>query len=1296
MNWKDVDFDINTVKLSDAQKKAWDTLIYNLKTHEKTCQVLPAGAGAGKTYLMSVLISSLLKMGCSPDKINSISFTNLSADELQNRVLKNQYDILNNFYNMSFGTIHLHAFNMLKQIAPHIQGLNVPYDTKADIEGDEFEGDLLEKRALKLSWFASIKYGYRDFGKSLGYLNKITFSLHDLLNIKDHIELEDMIEYYFSVSPRWSMDKFLSSDSNDVSYPIAVATEALLYINKEMKNGDIDKKLMENIGIPEVLILDEAQDIDILQLLYLRALNMCGTNIIMVGDKHQTLYRWRQALGGLVFSKDFMNTIFPDTFVDILFNTPLNENWRSRKEILDFSHQVVKEIESLKESHYNPASIEFAFFKPIDEQDKGNMIMIPQKEIDKDQKAVSIICQEIKKTSLISRQVASKNNYYDLMLKYQNSKIGKMLSKMDANKVCDWIVSMKERINSGESAVLIVDQNLFLDDIDFLSNLINDQDIPVVKVSAERCVALSPINTIVENDKKLHATTGIPLSHFAVSMAMHYILDDVDTLSGNQDVRDTIETHPNRMTLKQNLINQNYAESIYKYFEKMKTIMRNDLGINLNHNLLKYITDYTLNVIGYFGSIAYMEQNKGNIENITNNTFDIPYRLTGICGKSISSIHGTTFSIRPANEQKRYFQWIWMSLINTPFHSCPVALDYPIVNDIIAPNLTLNNIGNKTANIYSEYTNKPSFFYNDIVRIRENAFEAFSLVYNSTLSSWLRMIFGYIGTENLKGEQTLEYIMCESYNKFLCDIDLRLKKKLHTTQYNNRGRGLIRNFFNQNQDMTPLKRNVERIEKSFEISTIHASKGMEWDHVLILLTEGTHEDKLKNAPNNLSVTYHDNLYVAMTRAKKTLSIGIKNEIVIKRQLGMMDKPHTILEYLIYQTAKSNNLLNVDLEWGNNENKNIVDKFLIRKETNHSELEVAMKCSQAYDLEYRRNIKTMSLLPETSYPLFFHNIMSEIISSLSGQRFIGKDSVTHIAYIIKQVMQEKNDETEKDINILCQNIMQKYYQNYNPFEDAIKVMIPGYLFDVHSNDYNQMLKYYGKGLQYHIMAICYGSNLFNDILRAEKENIIPLVEKTLRNIIRENNVVMPFQGIPDVAIIFPDKYVVYDYKSIPTTSKDTSIQKHISLNVVIQLTMYMGLSKENIQNIYAEAIYVKDISIRNDNIKNEEKVIPVLANIDSSYNFIVKNSTKHAKILCTHSFNQELYDQTGNIIDTVKINATKQEKDLVNNSIRDDVSLCSFGKNEPVKINVCMGCNKNRSCTKSKLLLFYNKGLLVKD
>lgn len=1303
MNWKDAEFDIKTVKLSDAQEKAWNALIDNLKNHEKTCQVLPAGAGAGKTYLMSILISSLLKMGCSPEKINSISFTNLSADELQNRVIKNQYGILNNFYNMSFGTIHLHAFNMLKQLAPHIQGLNVPYDTKSDIESDEFEGDLLDKRALKLSWFASIKYGYKNFGKTLEHMDSITFALTDLLNIKDHLELEDMIEYYFNISSRWSMDRFLSSDSNDVSYPIAVATEALLLINKEMKNGDIDKELMNNIGIPEILILDEAQDIDMLQLLYLRALNICGTNIIMVGDKHQTLYRWRQALGGLIFSKDFMNTIFPDTLIDILLNTPLNENWRSRKEILDFSHQVVKEIENLHVGNHNPSGIDFAYFKPIDEKDRGNMIMVPQKEIDKDQKAVSIICKETNKPPLINNKISLinkkellKTDYSNLILKHQNSKLGKMLNKLDANKVLDWVVSIKDRIKLGETAVLIADQNLFLEDIDFLSDLINDKDIPVVKVSSEKCVALSVINTITKEDERLKAVTGIPLSHFAVSMAIHYILDDVDTMSGNQMVRDMIETHPNRITLKQNLIEQGYANSIYQYFEKMKVFMKNDLNINMCHNLLKYITDFTLNVIGYFGSIAFLEQNKGNLEDFKSKTFDIPYRLTGICGKAQDSKYGKVFSIRPANEQKRFFQWMWMALTNTSFHSCSFKIDYPLINDIIEANLTLNNIGNKTANTYSEYTKKPSFFYNDIVRIRENSFEAFSNIYNSSLSSWLRMIFGYIGTENIKGEQTLEDIMREAYDKFLCDEDLRIKKKLHTVQYNNKGRGLIKTFVNRNQDTTQLKRNIERIEQSFEISTIHASKGMEWDHVLVLLTEGAYEDKLKNAPNNLAVTYHDNMYVSMTRAKKTLSIGVKNDIVTKRQINMTDKPNVILEYLIYQTAKNNGLLNVDLDWGNNKITQNNDDFLIRKETNHSELEVAMKCGQAYDLEYRRNIKTMSLLPETSYPLFFHNIMSEIIASLSGQRFSGKDGVTHIAYIIKKIMRTKQKETEKEINILCENIIKEDYPNYNPFEDVIKIMIPGYLYDIHSDDYESMLKYYAKGLQYHLMAICYGSNLFNDILRAERENIIPLVEKTLRNIIREKNIVMPFQGIPDVAIIFPEKYVVYDYKSIPTTSKDTTVQKHISLNVVIQLTMYMGLSNDKHKDVYAEAIYVKDIGIRNDNTKDMERIIPTLQNIDSSYNFTVKNTTKHAKILCTHSFNQELYNQTGSIIDTVKISANKQEKDLVNNDIRNDVALCSFGENEPVKISVCMGCNKNKNCAKSKFLSFYNKGLQVKD
>ena len=111
--WKNNSFNIDDMNLSPAQKEAWKELDSNLK-EDNSCLILPAGAGAGKTHLMSVFISSLIAKGCSPDSINAIRCTNLSAEELQIRVIGNQKSILNNFYNMDFKTIHSQAFNMLR------------------------------------------------------------------------------------------------------------------------------------------------------------------------------------------------------------------------------------------------------------------------------------------------------------------------------------------------------------------------------------------------------------------------------------------------------------------------------------------------------------------------------------------------------------------------------------------------------------------------------------------------------------------------------------------------------------------------------------------------------------------------------------------------------------------------------------------------------------------------------------------------------------------------------------------------------------------------------------------------------------------------------------------------------------------------------------------------------------------------------------------------------------------------------------------------------------------------------
>jgi DNA helicase II / ATP-dependent DNA helicase PcrA len=272
-----------------------------------------AGAGTGKTRVITHRIAYLIQQGVSGGAILAVTFTNKAADQMRERVrvLLESTDAGANAPWIS--TFHSFCVRLLRREAPR---LGLPRDFA--IYDDEEQ-------------LAALKLALRDLGADDSgdtpreILSRISFA-------KNH-----------GISP----EQALADAFDERSKLAAGAYEA--YEKTLRRNGalDFDDLLLRAVEVLrrfeearqswqqrfQYLHVDEYQDTNRVQYDLLRLLARPRPNLCVVGDEDQSIYRWRGADVGniLSFAKDF-----PEARV-----FRIERNYRSRQKILDAAAAVV-------------------------------------------------------------------------------------------------------------------------------------------------------------------------------------------------------------------------------------------------------------------------------------------------------------------------------------------------------------------------------------------------------------------------------------------------------------------------------------------------------------------------------------------------------------------------------------------------------------------------------------------------------------------------------------------------------------------------------------------------------------------------------------------------------------------------------------------------------------------------------------------------------------------------------------------------------------------------------------------
>lgn len=308
---------MNLDTLNEEQKKA--------VTHLNGPLLVLAGAGSGKTKVLTSRIAYLIEKGISPYNILAITFTNKAAAEMKSRVIKM---IGRDADNMQISTFH--SFG-LKLIRENHQLLDLDnnfaiFDTEDSLTAI--------KRVLRKLNIDSTKFTPKSFRNKISSLkNDLVSSSSYKKYAKDEFE-QMVVEVYKEYENELKNDNAV--DFDDL---------LLLPIRLFNENKNILEKYQERF---KYILIDEYQDTNEAQYNLTKLLASRYQNICVVGDSDQAIYGFRGA--------NFKNILNFEKDYKLCQKVILKKNYRSTKNILDLANSVIKnnklrhpkELESVK------------------------------------------------------------------------------------------------------------------------------------------------------------------------------------------------------------------------------------------------------------------------------------------------------------------------------------------------------------------------------------------------------------------------------------------------------------------------------------------------------------------------------------------------------------------------------------------------------------------------------------------------------------------------------------------------------------------------------------------------------------------------------------------------------------------------------------------------------------------------------------------------------------------------------------------------------------------------------------
>lgn len=313
-----------------------------------------AGAGSGKTKVLTCRVAYLLQQGVRPYRILAITFTNKAAAEMRERVDKMAGPAAKDVWLFTF-----HAFCA--------RILRFDIDKLGDYSNNFAIYDTTDTKNLIKQILKEMNLDEKRFPPA-SIISQIS-------NAKNKLQTPEA--YWREASDFFSQQvaKIYVAYQEKLRANNAVDFDDLLLLTLQLlqSNAEVREKYQNKF---DYLMVDEYQDTNHAQYLLTKVLAGKHKNICVVGDADQSIYGWRGAdiQNILDFEKDY-----PDAKL-----VKLEQNYRSTEVILDAANAVIKNNSGRKPKNLwtdKGTGTKITYFRAIDERDEARFVIEQMQEL---------------------------------------------------------------------------------------------------------------------------------------------------------------------------------------------------------------------------------------------------------------------------------------------------------------------------------------------------------------------------------------------------------------------------------------------------------------------------------------------------------------------------------------------------------------------------------------------------------------------------------------------------------------------------------------------------------------------------------------------------------------------------------------------------------------------------------------------------------------------------------------------------------------------------------------------------
>lgn len=337
--------------------------------------LLLAGAGSGKTKVITHRIAHIVEKGTSMENILALTFTNKAAKEMKERV----FSLLNSG-DIWISTFHSTCVRILRR---EIHKIN--YANSFTIY-DSDDSERLIKECLKQINLNDKMYPPKTIMNHIG-------NLKDNLKTPTEYKKESQGDFRNSqIAEVYSLYQEKLKNSNALDFDDIIFKTVEIFRN----NLDVLEKYQNKFLY---IMVDEYQDTNTAQYTLIKLLASKHKNICVVGDDDQSIYGWRGAniRNILDFESDFKNAKL----------IKLEQNYRSTQNILDVANSIIKN---------NPGRKDKVLWT---ENEKGNNVIY--------HKATSDFEEANFVTDKIKECINNNGKYSDIAILYRQNALSRVI-----------------------------------------------------------------------------------------------------------------------------------------------------------------------------------------------------------------------------------------------------------------------------------------------------------------------------------------------------------------------------------------------------------------------------------------------------------------------------------------------------------------------------------------------------------------------------------------------------------------------------------------------------------------------------------------------------------------------------------------------------------------------------------------------------------------------------------------------------------------------------------------------------